>query len=60
MGAGEQAAVNLTAKKCMCLWSLLVAVGVMLIVFIGMMLFYNPGRSSGVTESGSHAVHAPR
>jgi len=43
----------------MYIWSLLVAVGVVLIVAMGMMLFYSPGRSSGVSAAGSHAVHAP-
>jgi hypothetical protein len=56
---GEQGGVELSRKSCMCIWSLLVAVGVVLVVAIGMMLFYSPGRSTGVSADGSHAIHAP-
>jgi hypothetical protein len=46
----------------MCLWTLLVAVGVVLIVTMGMMLFHSPGRINGTSgiDSSSHAVHTPQ
>ena len=49
-----------SAKSRMCLWSLMVATGVALIFLIGLMLFYSPGRSNGVSHEAGHALHAPR
>lgn len=52
--------VDLSRKSCMFIWTMLVAVGVVLIFAIGYMLFYSPGRDTGVSASGSHAIHAPK